>query len=107
MVRTFFFLQNGALKSVGSRNRLICLQQEGLLGCLWRVVVWRAVLVPPANCLRNLYPQWTFGGIPSPEPVKSLLADFKQENSALKPGPWAVEAEAGFIFQLVVKVTGL
>ena len=36
-------------------------------------------LVPPTNCLRNLYPQLTFGRIPPPEPVKSLLADFKQE----------------------------
>ena len=30
------------------------------------------------RALLQLYPQWTFGGIP-PEPVKSLLADFKQE----------------------------
>ena len=30
------------------------------------------------RALLQLYPQWNFGGIP-PEPVKSLLADFKQE----------------------------
>jgi hypothetical protein len=30
------------------------------------------------RALLQLYPHWTFGGVP-PEPVKALLADFKQE----------------------------
>ena len=30
------------------------------------------------RALLQLYPHWTFGGVP-PEPVKALLVDFKQE----------------------------